>query len=101
MRVRNHRIQVRLDDKEYNRYLNLLSKSGLKAEQFLRKLISNIVIKEPPIDEYKRIIYLLSNISNNINQIARQANTNGMIDIPSLDAAVILLQKCYREMERI
>lgn len=99
MRERNHRIQFRLNDTEYNRFKNKVQKSGLKTEQFLRKAISNAQIKEPPTEEYRRIIYLLSNLSNNINQIAKHTNTTGIIDIPSLDAAVILLRKCYKQME--
>jgi hypothetical protein len=101
MRTRNNRIQVRLNDKEYKRYLKLLDKSSLKSEQFLRKLINNTKIKESPTEDIQRIKYLLSNISNNINQIAKHANTTGMTDSISLDAAVILIRKCYKEIEEL
>lgn len=54
--------------------------AGLNESDFLRTLIVNTVLKEKPGIEFYEFEKLLRAIGNNLNQIARVANTNGNIN---------------------
>ena len=43
MRKRNCRVQVRLDNKEYQGFMKAVRKSGLSQEVYLRHLINGVV----------------------------------------------------------
>lgn len=73
-------IHIYLYQDEYDEYCNKVIKSGLNKSQYIRQLINDYEIKElPPLDYYK-LIGELNSIGNNLNQIARIANTTGVID---------------------
>lgn len=52
MRKRNCRVQVRLDNKEYQGFMKAVRKSGLSQEVYLRHLINGVVPQDaPPVDD--------------------------------------------------
>lgn len=65
MRKRNIKKQIWLDAKE----------AGLTEAEFIRSLIKGYRIKAQPTEEIKKFQRELYGIANNINQIARIANT--------------------------
>ena len=54
-------------------------KAGLSESEFLRSCIKGYKIKEQPTDEIKKFIKQITGIANNINQIARVANSSMFI----------------------
>lgn len=58
-RVRNIRIEVKLNSKEYKKLKLDCKRSGFTKSTYLRKLICKEVIKEKPDDEF---IFLLSEL---------------------------------------
>ncbi|MCD6322085.1 MAG: plasmid mobilization relaxosome protein MobC [Clostridiales bacterium] len=98
MRTRNNMIKVMLNDKELEHLNKQLKTSGLYKSTLLRKLIMELKINPAPVDEYSKICTLLSNATNNLNQIARHANTTGYISEDKLDAAILLIRKCWQEI---
>ena len=101
MRTRNNMIKVMLNDKELEHLNKLVEASGLNKSILLRKLISGLKINPAPVDEYQKICSLLSNATNNLNQIARQANTSGYVNEDKLDAAIVLIRKCWQQMREL
>ncbi len=94
-------IKVMLNDKELKHLNRQVEASGLNKSTLLRKLISGLKINPAPVDEYRKICSLLSNATNNINQIARQANTTGYVNEDKLDAAIILIRKCWQQIREM
>lgn len=80
MRKRNIRIQVRLNDIEYEKLLDDISKSDETISDYIRKLILEKEIKEKPEKEFYKVMKQLSKIGVNLNQIAHKANSTNIID---------------------
>ena len=80
MRKRNIRIQVRLNDIEYEKLLDDISKSDETISDYIRKLILEKEIKEKPEKEFYKVMKQLSKIGVNLNQIAHKANSTNVID---------------------
>jgi len=99
MRTRKHTCTFYMNDKEQNQLVKQVQSSGLSKSEFLRQRILNVDIKPRPPDEYIKIYKLLSNLANNVNQIAKHANATGYIDPNQMDAAVLLIRKCWEHIE--
>ncbi|MCD8107038.1 MAG: MobC family plasmid mobilization relaxosome protein [Oscillospiraceae bacterium] len=85
--VRQHRVAFRLSDVEYEIVKKRSESAGVGMSEYMRKALlggkltitHEIVAEFPDIrEEMKKISFLLSNIANNINQIARYFNTGGL-----------------------
>lgn len=83
MKSKKKEIKVRLNDHDFNHLMLLVRQSNLSRESYLRMIINGLVPQPSPSDELVEVIRLLSNIANNMNQIACVANTNGFIDTDS------------------
>ena len=76
MRQRNIKKQIWLNAKE-NELLKAKSKqAGLNESEFIRSIIRGYRIKEQPTEEIRKFQRELYGIANNINQIARIANSS-------------------------
>lgn len=88
-RARTHRVQVRLNDDEYEYFLYNLERSGLSKEAYLRKLLAEKIPKTKEIGQHKQdMLSQLYAIGNNLNQIARRANTMNVISVEKYSDAV-------------
>ena len=88
MRKRNHRIVFYLNDKEFETFEQKAKRSSRSREDFIRKAIQEVPIKElPPTDLYK-LIWEIRRVGNNIDQILMIANTKGILNIPDLRKAI-------------
>lgn len=88
-RVRNRRVQVRLTDDEYDYLQYNVSRTGLTQEAYLRTLILEKIPKTKTVTELDRsILSQLYAIGNNLNQIARMANSIHVINAERYDQAV-------------
>ena len=75
MRKRNIKKQIWIDVKEENLLKQKSKTAGLSEAEFFISMIKGYKIKEHPTDEKKQFQRELYVISNNINQIARIANS--------------------------
>ena len=75
MRKRNIKKQIWIDVKEDNLLKQKSKVVGLSESEFIRSMIKGYRIKEQPTDEIKQFQRELYGIANNINQIARIANS--------------------------
>ena len=79
MRKRRKAVLFRLTEKEYEHLQDLSEKSGLKMEPLIRKLIMGQEIHQRPPAEMPELLRQMSAIGNNINQIAKVANSSKFV----------------------
>ena len=75
MRKRNIKKQIWLDVKEDDLLKRKSKEAGLSESEFIRSLIKGYRIKAQPTEEIKLFQRKLYGIANNINQIAKVANS--------------------------
>ena len=77
---RSIRISVRLTEEEHRLLKEKMARIGVtNQEAFLRKMALDGLVIRLDLPELKQMISLLRYTSNNINQIARVANTCGYV----------------------
>ena len=74
------RIVFRVDDEEYEKFLQNVDRAGTTKSAFLRNLINGVTIKEKPDREFYETMKQMIRIGNNLNQIARKANSLNFVD---------------------
>ena len=79
MRERTIKQQIWLNQQEKNLLKEKSKKVGLTESEFLRSCIKGYKIKEQPTEEIKNFQRDITGIANNINQIARIANSSTYI----------------------
>ena len=79
MRKRTIKQQIWLNQQEKNLLKEKAKKLGLTESEFLRSCIKGYKIKEQPTEEVKNFQRDITGIANNINQIARIANSSRYI----------------------
>ena len=73
-----HKVSVRLSDSEKEKLELNASLSDLKVSAYIRHIILNT---KPPIHKFdKTMVIQVAKIGNNLNQIAKHANTHKTID---------------------
>lgn len=72
-------LHIMLNDNEDIKLHNLMRETGFNASQLIRSLILHTEIKTRPPDEYPKLLRELSAIGNNVNQIARKANSTDTV----------------------
>ena len=88
MNNRTIEIKVRLNQKEADTLNERVKKSCLSREAYLRQLINGLVPQDAPPPDYYTMMKELYRIGNNLNQIAKKAQTLNMIDVPLYKKAV-------------
>ena len=79
-RIRKNQLKIYLSDEEKQLFENKLAMSKLKSMSlFIRKCVLEKEIFVVDMTPIMKIQQLLSNQANNINQIAKKINTNGVI----------------------
>lgn len=73
------RMEFRLTEKEYAHLRDLSEKSGLPASALIRKLIMEQELHPHPPEEISELLHHLTAMGNNINQIAKVANSSKFI----------------------
>ena len=85
MRVRNNRMMLRLSDNEYQTLKKWSEKVGVPREVYLRMLIMGTQPKEKPSADFYSMIRVLNAIGNSMNQIAKVANSKGLINVKAYE----------------
>ena len=100
MRKRNCRVQVRLDNKEYQGFMKAVRKSGLSQEVYLRHLINGVVPQDAPPPDYYHFMRELHGVGNNLNQIAQKAHVLGVIDERRYDEEMRKVDQLVRDITK-
>lgn len=99
-RKRTKTIKVRLTEDELKSLNEKVKLSGLSRENYIRSLIEGHDIKALPPDSFHTVIFHLRHIGNNLNQIARVANSSGEIDTQQYMESVKSLNKEILEIRK-
>lgn len=100
MRTRDIKQQLWLNEKEKAKLKSNAKKVGLNESAYLRSLIMGYKPKEQPSDKFYEDMKQLRGISININQIARKANSLGIVDAPFYKKTYQKLNEFMQQMKR-
>ena len=98
MNNRTTEIKVRLNQKEADILNGRVMKSCLSREAYLRQLINGLVAQDAPPPDYYAMMRELYKIGNNLNEIARKAQSLNMIDVPLYKKAVGEFETVVKEI---
>ena len=94
MRKRGKAVLVRLNEQEYVHLKRQSEITGLKMEPLVRQLILGWDVKLRPSENLAALLRQMSAMGNNINQIAKVANSSKFIRSEDIDA----IQKMQDEL---
>lgn len=101
LRYKNNKVQFYLSDKDKHKLDRLAEKSGLTKTTVMTKLIQGCEIKPLPSEELLKIYKELNHIGNNINQIARIANSNRYISGEQINELDEMLSDIWRKIRSL
>ena len=85
MAEKTKRIHFFISEKEHEKLMRRVFKSGLTISAYMRHLINNRIPQDRPPAEYFEVLSELRLIGKNINQIAFIANATGIIEAAKYD----------------
>ena len=100
-RKRQNRLEVRLNDSEDVKLHELMCETGFNASQLIRSLISRTEFKTRPPDELPKLLRELSAIGNNVNQIARKANSTDSIAEDEVTKMRVAFENLSKEVRKL
>ena len=96
-RERNVNLHIFLNAEEYDLLKRKTELSKLNnMSEYVRHLIINGITYEIDYSELHRYNYLLSNLTNNLNQIAHQANASGHATNNDLKKAEEIMEEVWQ-----
>ena len=79
-RKRNNQLKIYLTDEEKEVFEKKMKLANCKTmSHFLRKCVLEKEIYVVDLEPFRNLQWLLSNVTNNINQIAKRVNSTGII----------------------
>ena len=96
-RLRNERIEIKLTKEEKELFKKKMKISNSKTmAHFIRKCVLEKEIYNVDLEPFRNIQWLLSNATNNINQVAKHVNQTGVVyktDIETIKKEVDRISK--------
>ena len=78
---KKYKVTLKMETKEYFSFKAKVHLSGLCQSEYIRRCIEKSEIKQRLSPEHLGYIRQLSGMANNLNQIAKRANTAGYMEI--------------------
>ena len=101
-RFRNERIEIKLTKQEKEVFEKKMKLANCKTmSHFLRKCVLEKEIYVVDLEPFRNLQWLLSNATNNINQIAKATNTTGIIYKNQIKSMNKQIEKLSREIWQI
>ena len=98
-RTRKNQLKIYLTDEEKEIFERKMKLANCKTmSQFLRKCVLEKEIYVVDLEPFRDLQWLLSNATNNINQIAKATNTTGVIYKKDIDYMREKLEKMSKEI---
>ena len=101
MRSRNIKFSIWLSEKEYIKLEKLAKITGFKKAPIVRSLIMGCELRPRPPENFAKLLRELSAIGNNINQIARVANSTKIISNDEIDEIQVMFKELWRMLKNI
>ncbi|GHV55942.1 mobilization protein [Bacteroidia bacterium] len=98
---KKYKVSVKMATEEYYSLKSKARLAGLSRSEYIRQCIRSSEVKQRLSSEQLGYIRQLSGMANNINQIARKANTVGYLEVctewmntvPEIDKTLKLIEK--------
>ena len=101
-RTRKNQLKIYLTDEEKEVFEKKMKLANCKTmSQFLRKCVFEKEIYVVDLEPFRDLQWLLSNATNNINQIAKATNITGVIYKKDIDYMREKIEKLSREIWQI
>ncbi|HEO8049152.1 TPA: plasmid mobilization relaxosome protein MobC [Streptococcus agalactiae] len=101
-RTRKNQLKIYLTDEEKEIFEKKMKLANCKTmSHFLRKCVLEKEIYIVDLEPFRDLQWLLSNATNNINQIAKATNTTGVIYKKDIDYMREKIEKLSREIWQI
>lgn len=84
MSNKNCRLEIRLSKDELYDLTKKARKAGLSKGAFVRRAIQNQEVKAQPPADVPQLIFEVKRVGTNLNQIAKIANAQNLVDVPLL-----------------
>ena len=98
-RKRKNQLKIYLTDEEKEVFEKKMKLANCKTmSHFLRKCVLEKEIYIVDLEPFRDLQWLLSNVTNNINQIAKATNTTGVIYKKDIDYMREKIEKLSREI---
>ncbi len=95
--VKSFRITPELEYK----LVELHELSGLSQSEIVRLALNGVkIIREKPSKELMKALLNLNNVGNNLNQLAKYANTFGTVDETTLKVCITNLNSMVNEIRK-
>ena len=98
MRQYNNVVYLRLNDEQLERLDRLSHLTGISHNHVLRKLIMDKEIRQRPDVDFLALVTAVDRLGNNINQIAKKANTNNAVSYADMKEVSSIMRKIRSEM---
>ena len=99
--MRKRPIKLSLNEEEHKHLKMMALMTGFSIEQYLRNLIMGEAMKPRPKTEIAEIKRQLAAIGNNVNQIAKIANTYDRVRQTDVEYIVEMQTKIWLMMKRL
>lgn len=96
---RQHLVKVRLSDEELRYVSTAAELAGLALASFIRQAALGVKMRPRRSQEDDQLVRQLAALGNNLNQMARVANTSGKL--PSRDDLLQVLDRVTRAIRRL
>lgn len=101
-RTRKNQLKIYLTDEEKEIFEKKMKLANCKTmSHFLRKCVLEKEIYIVDLEPFRDLQWLLSNVTNNINQIAKATNTTGVVYKKDIDYMREKIEKLSREIWQI
>ena len=101
-RFRNERIEIKVTKEEKEVFEKKMKLANCKTmSHFLRKCVLEKEIYVVDLEPFRNLQWLLSNATNNINQIAKATNTTGVIYKNEIESMNNQIEKLSKEIWQI
>ena len=101
MRKRGKAVLVRLNEQEYVHLKRQSEITGLKMEPLVRQLILGRDVKPHPPENLAALLRQMSAMGNNINQIAKVANSAHFVRSEDMEAIQKMQDKLWQAIKEL
>lgn len=100
--LKEYKVSFKLSEADYKKLEQDVKKSGVDRSKYLRALVQGAggINKDFPMDR-ANLIRQITGIATNVNQIAKYANSQGVIYFSEMDKLQVLLQEIKQLLKEV
>lgn len=100
--LKEYKVSFKLSEADYRKLEQDAKEAGVDRSKYLRALVQGAsgIDKEFPVDR-ANLIRQITGIATNVNQIAKYANSQGVIYFSEMDKLQVLLQEIKQLLKEV